>query len=75
MVPNPDFANRFTNNAEQFYSEKEATKQGMPKLAEHITTLKKNKIEHKKKERAKALFEGNQTAGVKKQLEKLGIKK
>lgn len=73
MVPNPDFADRFTANSDQFYSEGEAKKAGLPKLAEHITESKRSKVEHKAKQRQKVQFEGDTMKGVTKQMKTLGI--
>lgn len=60
MEPNPEFIKQFGKTAEQFYSESEVTKAGMPKLAEHYRKVRKNKAGDKK-----VTFEGNAKKGIK----------
>ena len=66
VVPNPDFANRFNANADQYFSEKEAVANGMPKLADHIRKIKRAKV--KKKIDSAIQYEGTTKQAMAKQL-------
>lgn len=68
LVPNTDLLDRYASNADQFYTETEAVKAGLPKLADHIAARKVQKRASKAAHASGVEFAGSTESGMKRTL-------